>query len=479
MSDRKQALCAQLYDSDEPVSDQAMLAVTKKLRILFPILVGIALSSVAAHAYRLILFGLGTIAALALGIVLTMAVAGLGHLAFEKLVQRSKLLQAVVIGLSALVFFGGVFQLAQAGAAAVAKGNASTASSQSYVEGEDGAASTEPEVTPQADEHHIQQLISSAITKILLGADLGLGILLGTVMVMWTDEKYVTWRRIGELDTQLARKNWELKGLLASLEVAERQCMRGILRFFYGQRKAHPTHYRAAAACALAVVLSVGSAEGQNEKRPEAILIDVSGSIGTGGANKELFREYLVGARQLLLTEPPNSRVVVLLISTDSFGSGRELLKGWTPPARGVFTDDLNRARHELASAFETKVAGASPITAGTDIIGGLWRAKTLLESGTASSGDREIWIFSDMMNETPTLPMPALLAAGPERMLENVKQNGFLVPLNGYRIHVLGASTRGLSPQTWNAMRSFWTQYWQAAGATLVSYSAEASPER
>lgn len=180
-----------------------------------------------------------------------------------------------------------------------------------------------------------------------------------------------------------------------------------------------------------------------------------------------------------LMTEPPNSRVVVLLISTDSFGSGRELLNGWTPPARGVFTDDLNRARHELASAFENRISGAGLIAAGTDIIGGLWRAKTLLESGTPNGGEREIWIFSDMMNETSALPMPALIATGPDKMLERVKQNGLLVPLAGYRIHVFGASTRGLSPQAWNDIKTFWTQYWQAAGVESASYSEDSSPER
>src|ERR1019366_1421019 len=154
----------------------------------------------------------------------------------------------------------------------------------------------------------------------------------------------------------------------------------------------------------------------------EGILIDVSGSIGKGGANADLFREYLFAVKKLLLTEPPNSRVWISVITTESFGSVRSLVKGWTPDAQGVFTDNLNRARHQLAGSFEAKSAQLSPTAAGTDIFGGLWQLKALLESGSKGSSDavsKTIWIFSDMMNESASLNMPALLPAGLEKMIE------------------------------------------------------------
>jgi hypothetical protein len=130
------------------------------------------------------------------------------------------------------------------------------------------------------------------------------------------------------------------------------------------------------------------------------------------------FRDYVVNVKQLLLTEPPSTRVIVALITTESFGNTRELLKGRTPEARGVFTDELQRARHQLASAFMDKADDASPIASGTDIIGGLWRVKALLESGSLANAptERELWILSEMMNETATFPMPALIATGWER---------------------------------------------------------------
>jgi hypothetical protein len=147
-----------------------------------------------------------------------------------------------------------------------------------------------------------------------------------------------------------------------------------------------------------------------------------------------------------------------------------------------VFTDDLNRARHQLAANFESKSAGLSATAAGTDIIGGLWQLKALLESGSKGNSDtasKTIWIFSDMMNESANFNMPALLPAGPEKMIERARANGLIVPLARYRIYVIGASPAGLTPQTWNALRTFWTLYFREAGSALFTYSAESSVDR
>ena len=119
----------------------------------------------------------------------------------------------------------------------------------------------------------------------------------------------------------------------------------------------------------------------------------------------------------------------------------------------------------------------------GTDIFGGLWHLKALFESnarsGAASSLPKTIWIFSDMMNETKDFPMPEMIELGPERMLERAKAKGLLVPLNGYKIYVYGASTNGLKPQGWATVREFWTVYFSTAGAELVTYSMQADPQR
>ena len=122
-------------------------------------------------------------------------------------------------------------------------------------------------------------------------------------------------------------------------------------------------------------------------------------------------------------------------------------------------------------------------MAAGTDIFGGLWHLKALFESvpnaNTSHTVPKTIWIFSDMVNETQNFPMPALIAIGPERMLERVKANGLLVTLSGYKIYILGASPSGLTPQAWLAVKKFWMMYFSAAGAEVISYSAECDLQR
>jgi hypothetical protein len=95
-----------------------------------------------------------------------------------------------------------------------------------------------------------------------------------------------------------------------------------------------------------------------------------------------------------------------------SFGGVREIVKGWTPQAHRV-TDDLTRARRQLASTFEARSSGMSPVARGADIVGALWHLKALFESDQAHGQTRTIRIFSDTVSETPNFNMPALLSSG------------------------------------------------------------------
>ena len=103
-----------------------------------------------------------------------------------------------------------------------------------------------------------------------------------------------------------------------------------------------------------------------------------------------------------------------------------------------------------------------------------------MLESGPSSGQiTKEIWIFSDMMNETAQFNMPALIPNGAEGMLQRARKEHLVVPLSGYRVHVQRAAPAGISPYAWNSLKSFWTLYFREAGAELVSYSAEALADR
>ena len=196
------------------------------------------------------------------------------------------------------------------------------------------------------------------------------------------------------------------------------------------------------------------------------MLFRSSGSISQGNATRDLFQEYLRSTKELLSTEPPNSRVWVSGIAVDSFGGAQVLVKGWTPDVHGIFTNDLNQARRQLAIGFEAKSASLAATAQGTDIFGGLWRFKAMFESAAKSRSaqhPKTIWIFSDMMNETQEFRMPELLEIGAERMLVRAKASGLVIPLSGYKIYVYGASPAGLTPHSWATIKRFWEMYFAA----------------
>jgi hypothetical protein len=479
---RRQALWSHLYDRHVPVSDAAMLGLAIAAFILAVMILVASVASVGGHAMTFYLFGFGLPISLILGVALTGIATASGYQAYEKIFVHHKIAEVIVILSAFALCFWGLIQMAQARGTMVDK-LATSASTKSFVD--DPAAeepSAEPAHSEESPEQKVRNLLGSAMVKIMLSADIILGILLGLFTKIRTNEDFAAWHDLKKTATNSAALEKRSNELLSSIEIAKKRCMAGILRGKHIQRRKCVPYHQALPLVLVALFLAASPVFGQTINHHEGILIDVSGSIGKGGANNDLFREYLFAVKKLLLTEPPNSRVWVSVITTESFGSVRSLVKGWTPDAQGVFTDDLNRARHQLAANFEAKSAGLSPSAAGTDIIGGLWQLKALLESGSKGSSDavsKTIWISSDMMNESANLNMPALLPTGPEKMLERTKANGLVVPLAGYRVYVIGASPAGLSPQAWNTLRTFWTLYFREAGAELVSYSAECSVER
>jgi hypothetical protein len=479
---RRESLCSHLYDRHVPVSDAKILSLAIAAGILAVMTVVAAAASLAGHAMAFYLFGTGVPASLLMGVVLTGITTASGYQAYEKILVRHKFLEGIVIFAAFALCFSGLLQVAQARGTMVEKLATST-SARSFVDDdatEDVPA--EPAHGEESGEQRVRGLLGSAMVKIMISADIILGVLLGLFTKIRTNDDFVAWHDLKKTAKHLGPMEERWNTLLSSVEIAKKRCMAGILRGKHGQRKKCVPYHQVLPVLLVVLFLAVSPVFAQTVNRHEGILIDVSGSIGKGGTNDELFREYLFSVRKLLLTEPPNSRVWVSVITTESFGSVRSLVKGWTPDAQGVFTDDLSRARHQLTADFEAKSAGLTPTAAGTDIIGGLWQLKALLESGSKGTSDavsKTIWIFSDMMNESANLNMPALLPAGPEKMIERTKANGLMVPLAGYRVYVIGASPAGLSPQTWNALKTFWMMYFREAGAELVSYSAECSLER
>jgi hypothetical protein len=473
-----------LYDGPHPISDAAMFARRIGVNFLIALLGVVCIASVTSHIVSFNSFGFPMVPSILLGVTVTGIAAAGGHQMFEKILVRQKSLEAIVICAACLLCFWGLLELNQARALMVNKVSADASApsaTSSYVE--DAAADSapsEPASQNGSDERKTGGLLGAAILKIMFAADMMLGLLLGTVLLMLQDESYVAWQKLRKLLKRVRHLERYKNELLTLVEVAKKQCMAGILRAKHTPRKRSIPYHSLPLIVLVVLLLITFPAFAQSIDHHEGILLDVSGSIGRGGANSELFREYVVSINKLLATEPPNSRVWVSVISTDSFGSVRELVRGWTPDGRGVFTDNLNSARRQLVSNFQSRAAALAPVASGTDIIGGLWHMKALLDSGGASDRiAKDIWIVSDMMNETAEFPMPALIPSGSDGMLKQAKGNHLVVPLIGYRVHVLGAAPSGMTPYAWNTVKAFWATYFREAGAELVSYSAEARGER
>lgn len=471
-----------LYDRPVPINDAAMLAHSRECLILCILAVLAGIACLAGNMTTFYLFGAHPVLIVPIAVAVTAMPVILGHALFEKVIMKYKRMQIALIIAAALLCFAGVLRFAQARLLMADKTAASASSSSSYVDGAAGDTQPKDDEKQQGDsEGKIRQMFGEGVLLMMIAAELMFGYLVGMLTHKYTDADYTAWRKLKRVKTEIADFQEQIADLISRVEIAKRRCMAGILRVENVMRsKRRIPYYRALGALVLCAILCPRYAHAQKVEHYEGILIDTSGSISNNGKTNDLFQEYLHATRKLLLTEPANTRVWVSTIAIDSFGGVREVLKGWTPDARGVFTDDLNRARRQLASAFEAKSSQLSPVAAGTDIIGGLWHIKALIESNAnAEDATKAIWIFSDLMNETAQFPMPVLLNLRPEQMLERARANRLIVPLKGYKVYVYGASPQSLTPQEWEIIKTFWTIYFAAAGAELVSYSAECNVER
>jgi hypothetical protein len=483
---RTRALHSHLYDRPVPVSDAAMLARDHAVPVLVMLCAIAGIGSIIGHSMTFYLMGMGT-SAVVIGIGMTGVAIVAGHQLFESLLVQNKHLKAFTVAGVAVLCFWGLLEIAMTRTALVTKSASSDTANgtQSFVDSASSAEAANESAEPdsQSSEEAMRDKLGRAFVKIMLACDIALGLLVGILAAFLKEEDYTAWRKLKNITEEIKTMQKRKRELLSLVEIAKKKCWAGILRARHFHRRNAVTFHRALGCVLLgsALLLNNTSLNGQSLGRYEGILIDVSGSIGSGGASDDLFREYAQGVRHLLLTEPQSSRVVVSTITTESFGSVREILKGWTPETHGVFADNLTRAQKQLASSFEANASALAPIAGGTDIFGALWRLKALMGSDpqVRPGATREIWIFSDMVNETAALMMPALVANGPHKMLQQTKTNGLLVPLRGYKVHVSGASMRGLSPQSWNAIKDFWTAYFREAGAELAEYDPHTDPGR
>lgn len=475
VKNRAESLHSHLYNRPNPVSDAQMLAHGLKCRILIGLAIVAALACFVGNFTTFYLLGFGPVLTFVSAAAMTALPSVVGHLAYEWIIHTRRWVQVLIVLVAVSLVGCGVLMIGQARTEMVNRATA-VQRTNSYVEGAD-EENSQPAPEPKAEnsESKIHETLGEGMLLVMIAAELLLMFIIGLLIRMITADDPTAWRKLKKIKVSIIDLDERVAEFTLLPELAKKYCSAGILRAQNGRSRRHPPYHRAITPVLIVIFLWVLPARAEKITRYEGILIDTSKSISHRGQTNDLFRQYLHGVKKLLRTEPPNTKVWVLAISEDSFGGTPEIFSGWTPGVHGVFTDDLSRARRQMAFKFGQEASRIAPSASGTDIFGALWRLKALFDSDSRKPSDsiqKTIWIFSDMVNETKAFSMTNLMQTDPKNTYN-------VISLKGYRIHVCGASTIRMTPLQWVTVRQFWEHNFEAGGATLVSYDIDCVVER
>lgn len=194
------------------------------------------------------------------------------------------------------------------------------------------------------------------------------------------------------------------------------------------------------------------------------VILDLSDSV-----NADEFAENLRAVEGMIRRLPAGgAELRVLAVDEASFGRG-PLFAVRSPQDAGRFGEYLDDWRSKALRAWGKRAAGLKPIARGSDVIGALARAA--LEFEEAPDAKKRLVILSDMRQVGRGLNFEKTVAE-PGPLVERVKREQMTPALAGVEVLVLGAETRGIDDGHWRRLRSFWTEYFKAAGAELKAFS-------
>jgi len=193
------------------------------------------------------------------------------------------------------------------------------------------------------------------------------------------------------------------------------------------------------------------------------VILDLSDSV-----NADEFAENLRAVEGMIRRVPAGgAELRVLAVDEASFGRG-PLFAAISPREAGRFGEYLDDWRSRTLRAWGKRAVGLKPIAHGSDVIGALGRAALEFEE---APGPKRLLILSDMRQVGRGLNFEKTVAE-PGPLIERVKRERMTPVLAGVEILVLGAETRGIDEGQWRRLRSFWTEFFKAAGADLKAFS-------
>ena len=202
---RSVALHSQLYDRAVPARDSAILSLEIGMVISGALLLLALLASVSGHCITFYLLGFDPLLTVLMGLGITGIAIAAGHQAFERLFSRHPLVEGAIVTVAVILCFWGLLQVAQTRAMMAGRAASLSDNQQSFVDGgASDSTATQPSTEGTATESEVRQSLGSAIIKIMLSADLVLGILLGVFTRLRTNEDFAAWRKLKELIGQAA-----------------------------------------------------------------------------------------------------------------------------------------------------------------------------------------------------------------------------------------------------------------------------------
>lgn len=203
------------------------------------------------------------------------------------------------------------------------------------------------------------------------------------------------------------------------------------------------------------------------------VILDLSDSVTPG----EEFEGNLRVVEAVIRHLPTGGvRFTVLAVDEASFGRG-PLFSATSPAEAGRFGEYLDDWRSRTLRSWAKRAVGLKPIARGSDVIGALSRAT--IEFEEAPGAKRRLLILSDMRQVGLGLNFEKPIG-DPKQILERLKREGMLPELRGVEVSALGVDTRGIEESHWRRVRTFWTEFFKAAGADLKAYNpTRRLPER
>ncbi len=194
------------------------------------------------------------------------------------------------------------------------------------------------------------------------------------------------------------------------------------------------------------------------------VILDLSDSVNAGE-----FAENLRVIEGVIRRLPAGgAELRVLAVDEASFGRG-PLFRARTPKEAGRFGEHLDDWRAAAVKAWEKRARELKPVARGSDVIGAIARAA--LEFEEVADAKKRLLILSDMRQVGRGLNFERAVGDA-AALVERLKREGTISELRGVEVWALGVETRGLDEGHWRRLRSFWTDYFKAAGADLRAFS-------